>query len=301
MTAKAKEPTKETEEVKMETAEVKTEKPVIAKAGKRSSKALKEAEETEKKEARKSAKETEAAKPKVKQNPPRTRLERRAKAYKAVASKIDRSKAYEVKEAITILKENSTTKFDSTIEIHLNLNVDPKQADQNIRDSIVLPAGSGKKLKVAVLTDDPKAAKEAGADIAGSDDLLAQIDKNILDFDVLIATPSVMPKLAKYARVLGPRGLMPNPRSGTVTIDITKAVKETKTGKVEYRVDPSSIIHLGIAKVSFTPEQIEDNLRAVISSIRSNKPSSVKGTFIESVYLTSTMAPSLRLDISNLS
>lgn len=282
------------EEVAQETKET-------AKAGKRSAKAIKETEEKVAKEERKATKSEQAkVEAKVKQNPPRTRLSRRSKSYRASYELIEAGKAYAIDEAVELLKKTSKVKFDATVEIHINLNVDPKQADQNVRDNLVLPAGNGKTLKVAVFTEDAEAAKTAGADIAGSEDLLKQIDKGKLDFDILITTPTQMPKLAKYARVLGPRGLMPNPRNGSVTADIPKAIKETKTGRVEYRVDASGIIHLGVGKVSFTNDQLKDNITTLMTSVRSNKPSSVKSAFVDSVILTTSMGPSIILDTGSL-
>lgn len=307
MPAKKSVEKEETPKSKAVKNEVKEEKPLkaseqTAKAGKRSAKALKEAEEKQAKEERKASETKESVeKPRQKQNPARSRLSRRSKAYRASYELIEKGKAYPISEAIDLIKKTSKTKFDATVEIHINLNVDPKQADQNVRDTLVLPAGSGKTLTVAVYTDDPSAAKTAGADIAGSDDLLGDIDKGKLNFDILITTPALMPKLAKYARALGPRGLMPSPRNSTVTADITKAVKEAKAGRVEYRVDSNGIIHLGIGKVSFTDDALKENLTAVISNIRSNKPSSVKSTFFNSVVLTTTMGPPVILDVSSLS
>jgi large subunit ribosomal protein L1 len=306
--------TKKTEEVKEEKVVKAPAKEVVeavkeekkettAKAGKRSAKAIKEVEEKQAKEERKSTKKVsteEQPTTKVKQNPPRTRLSRRSKAYKASYKLIEKGKSYPINEAIDLLKKTSKVKFDATVEIHINLNVDPKQADQNVRDSIVLPAGSGKTIKVAVFTEDPEVAKTAGADIAGSDDLLTQIDKGKLNFDILITSPALMPRLAKYARVLGPRGLMPNPRNGSVSSDIPKTIKESKGGRVEYRVDSSGIVHLGVGKVSFTDDQLKDNVTTLMSSIKSNKPSSVKSAFIESVVLTTSMGPSVILDVSSL-
>ncbi|MBW3569004.1 50S ribosomal protein L1 [Candidatus Parcubacteria bacterium] len=224
-------------------------------------------------------------------------MERRGKKYREAAKAIERNKLYSLPEAIDLAIKSATTKFDSTIELHVRLNVDPKQADQNIRDNVVLPAGTGKTLRVAVLAeeDDAKKALKAGADKAGNEDLLAEIAKEQLDFDVLIATPNLMVKLAKHARVLGPRGLMPNPKSGTVTADVTKAVEQSKAGKIEYRVDSTGIIHAGAGKVSFGAQKLQTNLEAVLDSIKQNKPSSIKGAFINSAYVTTTMGPSIKI------
>lgn len=273
----------------------------LAKAGKRSAKSLKESEEKEAKEARKASSETNAEeKPKKLVKPARSRLERRGKKFRAVAKLIDKTKEYSLKEAVELAQKTSTVSFDATVELHIRLGVDPKQADQNIRGTVVLPAGTGKTVKVAVFgdADDVKKAKAAGADIAGADEFLQQLDKGDINFDVLIATPKVMVKLSKYARVLGPKGLMPNPKSGTVTADVAKAIKEAKAGKVEYRVDSAGIIHLGVAKVSFKTDDIVTNAETALAAVRSAKPSSVKGNYIRSIYLTTSMGPSVKLSIS---
>lgn len=275
-----------------------------AKAGKRSAKAVKEAEEKEAKEARKADKsddETEK-KPKKPVKPARSRLERRSKKYQEVAKYIEKNKQYSLKEAVELASKTSTTKFDATVELHVRLGVDPRQADQNIRGTVVLPAGSGKNLRVAVFADvdDVKKANAAGADIAGGDEFLQQLDKGQIDFDVLIATPMLMGKLGKYARILGPKGLMPNPKSGTVAADVAKAVKEAKAGKVEYRVDGTGIVHLGIGKTNFTSAQLLENLQAILGNIKSAKPASLKGTYVQSIYLTTTMGPSITIALSEL-
>lgn len=273
----------------------------VAKAGKHSAKALKEAEEKEAKEARKAAKaEAEKEeKPKQVQNV-RSRLERRGKNYRKAAEQIEKDKAYGLTEALGLAVKTSPVKFDATVEVHIRLGVDPRQADQNIRDTIVLPAGIGKSVRVAVFADgdDVAAAKKAGADIAAADEFLQQLDKGTIDFDVLVATPKVMAKLGKYARVLGPKGLMPNPKSGTVTTDVAKAVKEAKAGRVEYRVDSTGIIHVGIGKVSFGADKLGENARAFLASVKSNKPSSIKGSYVKSLYITTSMGPSITVDIN---
>jgi large subunit ribosomal protein L1 len=276
------------------------EAPEVAKAGKRSAKALKEAEEQEAKEARKAGTETEEAKPKQPVKQTRSRLERRAKGYRKSAEQIEQDKAYTLEQAIELAKKTSHVKFDATVELHVKLGVDPRQADQNIRDNFVLPAGTGKNVKVAVFTDDAAAAKQAGADIAGTEELIALFDKGTTDFDILIATPNLMPQLGKYARTLGPRGLMPNPKSGTVTTDINKAVAEAKAGRVEYRVDSTGIVHLGVGKVSFTPVQLLDNVQAALTSLRNNKPQSLKGNYVQKIYLTTSMGPSIAIDTAVL-
>lgn len=294
------------DQASIEKTEEKSEKvnadKVIKKAGKHSEKGLKEAEQKQEKiEHQKHRDEEEAleSKPKQPVKPPRSRIERRGKKYRESAKAIDKNKLYGLSEAIALAVKTSTTKFDSTVELHVRLNVDPKQADQNIRDNVVLPAGTGKTLRVAVLADedDAKKALKAGADKAGNDDLLAEIAKEQLDFDVLIATPNMMVKLAKHARILGPRGLMPNPKSGTVTADVVKAIEQSKAGKIEYRVDSTGIIHVGAGKVSFGVDKLQTNLEAITSSIKQNKPASIKSAFVQSAYLTTTMGPSIKISI----
>jgi len=274
-----------------------------AKAGKRSPKAIRESEEVKAKEDRKKSKDSEEnAKPKQQQNSARPKVERRGKKYQEAAKSIDKTKTYPLAEAIDLAIKSATTKFDSTIEAHVRLNVDPKQADQNVRDTIVLPAGTGKKISIAVFgsTEDVATAKKAGADIAMEEEFLQKLEKEELDFDVLIATPSMMPKLGKFARTLGPRGLMPNPKSGTVTTDIKKAVDEAKAGKVEYRVDSTGIIHVAVGKVSFGKDKIAQNINALFSSIKTNKPASLKTTYVKTIHLTTSMGPSVKVSNSEI-
>ncbi len=183
------------------------------------------------------------------------------------------------------------------MELHVNLNVDPRQADQNIRDNLVLPAGTGKDVKIAVFSDD----KVDNATVSGIEAITKALDKGTIDFDILISTPGNMPKLGKYARLLGPRGLMPNPKSGTVTQDVQKAVNEAKAGRVEYRVDSTGIVHLGVGKVSFGGDKLLSNAQAVFASLKSNKPSSVKGSYMQAVHVTTTMGPSIRVDVNAVS
>lgn len=270
-----------------------------AKAGKRSAKALEEAEEKQAKQERKADK-TEgktADKPKKPVKPTRSRLERRSKGYRKAAELIEKGKEYSLSEAVELALKTSSVKFDASVEMHIRLGVDPKQADQNIRNNVVLPAGTGKSVRVAVFGDeeDVKKAKAAGAEVAMADELLQQLDKGVIDFDVLIASPKSMAKLGKYAKVLGPKGLMPNPKSGTVSANVAKAVKEAKAGRVEYRVDSTGIVHLAVGKTSFSAEQLQQNIDVVVSSIKSAKPASIKGAFIESVFLTTTMGPSIKI------
>lgn len=286
-----------------------TEKPAkevkTAKAGKRSAKSIAETEEKQAKEERKASKKAaeaeEAQKPKQVQKV-RSKLERRGKGFRQAAEQIEAGKAYSLAEAMELAIKTSHVKFDATVELHVRLGVDPRQADQNIRDIVALPAGTGKTVRVAVFADadDVAIAKKAGADTAGSDEFLQQLDKGTVDFDVLIATPAMMPKLGKYARLLGPKGLMPNPKSGTVTADVTKGISDAKAGRVEYRVDSTGIVHLGVGKVSFGKDKLADNTRAVLASIKGNRPSSIKGTYVKSIFVTTTMGPSISVDSSEL-
>lgn len=277
-----------------------------AKAGKRSEKALKEAEEKLVKEERKAHRDEEqtAGKPKKKVHPAaRPRLERHSKAYRKAAELIDRSKDYGLADALDLATKTSTVKFNASVELHVNLGVDPKQADQNIRQTVALPAGTGKTARIAVFADadDVIKAKKAGADIAAGDEFLLQLDKGTINFDVLIATPAMMSKLGKYARLLGPKGLMPNPKSGTVTPNVTKAVTEAKSGRVEYRVDSTGIIHTTIGKVSFGKDKLTLNAQAVLDSIKAAKPASIKGSYVLSVFVTTAMGPSIQVQSGEVS
>lgn len=287
-----------------------TEEKVTAKAGKRSAKAQAEAEEKVAKEERKATGDTtpqsdEAKTSTDKKGPApktRSRLERRGKNYRKIAEQVDTKKLYSLAEALALAGKTNPAKFDATVELHLNLNVDPRQADQNIRGTVALPHGTGKTVRVAVFapTDQLDKAKKAGADIAGEDDFLQLLDKEQLDFDVLIATPQMMPRLGKYARMLGPRGLMPNPKSGTVTPNVAKAVQEAKAGRVEYRVDKQGIVHQGIGKVSFDAAKLTENAQVFIASINSVKPASIKGTYIKAVAVSTTMGPGIKVDLGSL-
>jgi large subunit ribosomal protein L1 len=272
-----------------------------AKAGKRSTKTIKEKEAKLAKQEQKQIIKTQSKveKPIVQQKPPRSRLERASKKYREAAGQIDKSKTYNLAEAVDLAAKTATSKFDETVEMHINLAVDPKQADQNIRETVVLPHGSGKKNRVAAFAegDDIAKAKKAGADIAGNDEIISALEKEKIDFDILISTPMQMSKLGKYARILGPKGLMPNPKSGTVTSDIGKAVKEAKAGRVEFRVDESGILHIGFGKASFGPQKLLENAQAIASSVRSAKPASIKGTFVKSAYVSSTMGPSIKTEL----
>jgi len=286
-----------TPEVKLESEVV--EKPT-AKAGKRSAKAAKESEEKQAKEERKVSAKAEAEKPSPKPTKPaRSKAERAGKKYREALKQVDKDKVYSLADALELASKTSPVKFDASIELHINLGVDPRQADQNVRDTVALPAGTGKTVKIAVLAeaDEAAKAKKAGADIAGEDEVFALLDKEELNFDILIATPSQMPKLGKYARLLGPRGLMPNPKSGTVSANTTEAVQQAKAGRVEYRVDQSGIIHLAIGKASFSKDQLQQNADAVMASVKSAKPSSLKGIYIKSLYVSTTMGPSIKAEV----
>lgn len=272
-----------------------------AKAGKRSAKGIAEAEakaeKIEHQQHREEETATESAAPKKAVKPTRSRLERRAKGYRKAAELIEANKTYSIAEALELAVKTSPTKFDATVELHVNLNVDPRQADQNVRDNVILPSGTGKTVRVAVFADD----KVDNADISGIETISKALDKGTIEFDVLVSTPANMAKLGKYARLLGPRGLMPNPKSGTVTTDINKAVAESKAGRVEYRVDSAGIVHLGIGKVSFGADKLQKNADAIFASLKGNKPGSIKGTFVKTIHVSTTMGPSITVDAGTLS
>lgn len=285
--------------VEQEAAEVVAEAAVeekTAKAGKRSAKAVKEAEEKVAKEERKASGE-QPEKPKQKQNPPKSQLERKGKNYRKLAEQIEKGKQYSLKDGLALAVKTNPAKFDATVELHVNLGVDPRHADQNIREMVVLPAGTGKTVRVAVFADPEAAAvaKKAGADIAGEEEITKLLDKGVIEFDILIAQPQQMAKLGKYARVLGPKGLMPNPKSGTVSNDVAKALQEAKAGRVEFRVDSTGIVHLGIGKVSFGADKLVQNAQAVLQSIKQAKPASLKGNYVKAVYVTTSMGPSITI------
>ena len=293
---------KPAEEVK---EEAKTDDKPAAKAGKRSEKAQAEAEAKAEKEARKEAGDTtpqsEEAESHVKKGPKpvtRPKIERRGKKYQDVAKKVETGKAYSLSDALKLAVETNPAKFDASVEVHVVLGVDPRQADQNIRSTVSLPHGTGKTIRVAafVPAEEAEAAKKAGADIAGEEAVSKLLDKEQLDFDVLVATPQLMPKLGKYARTLGPRGLMPNPKSGTVATNAAKAIQEAKAGRVEYRVDKQAIIHLGIGKVSFGADKLADNAKVFFDSLQSVKPTTLKGSYIKSTHVTTTMGPGIKVE-----
>ena len=222
---------------------------------------------------------------------------KKSKRYITNIEKIEKNKLYGIEEAIKLVKETSNAKFDSTVEVAMNLNLDVKKADQQLRGAVVLPNGTGKSKKILVLAkgDQAKVAKESGADFVGDIDMITKIEKeNWFDFDVIIATPEMMPSLGKIGKLLGPKGLMPNPKTGTVTTDVAKAVEETKKGKVNYRTDSFGNIHVGIGKASFTEEALRENLKAFVSVILKAKPSTVKGAYVKNITLTSTMGPGIK-------
>ena len=223
------------------------------------------------------------------------------KKYAEAAKLVDRSKTYEAEEAIALVKKTATAKFDETVELHICTNCDSRHADQQIRGAVVLPAGTGKKVRVLVFARGAKAdeALAAGADYVGAEELVPKIQKEgWLDFDVCVATPDMMSVVGRLGKILGPKGLMPNPKSGTVTMDITKALADIKAGKVEYRLDKSNIIHVTIGKASFTEEQLMENYNALIGAIVKARPSAVKGQFLKSITVATTMGPGIRI-VSN--
>lgn len=225
------------------------------------------------------------------------------KKLAAIKKGLDQSKEYSLKEAISIVKKSSFTKFDETLEIAINLGVDPRHSDQMVRGMVSLPAGTGKDVRVAVICKDDKIAEAttAGADLAGSVSIIDDIKAGKIDFDVCIATPDMMGMVGQIARVLGPKGLMPNPKLGTVTADITTAVKNAKSGQVEYRVEKAGIVHVGVGKLSFSEDDLQKNAKTLIDSVLKAKPSGAKGAYLKKIHVSSTMGPSLKVDISTIS
>ena len=229
---------------------------------------------------------------------------KQGKRYAELAKLVDRSVLYDPSEAAKLVCETGKAKFDETVELHVRLGVDSRHADQQVRGAVVLPHGTGRTKTVLVLAKGPKAdeAKEAGAEFVGDDDMIDKIQKeNWFDFDVIIATPDMMGKLGKLGKVLGPKGLMPNPKAGTVTMDVTKAVNEVKAGKIEYRLDKSNIIHCPVGKVSFGPEKIEENVKALMEAIIKAKPAAAKGQYIKSCSLAATMGPGIKVNATKFS
>lgn len=223
---------------------------------------------------------------------------KRSKRYRELIAKIDKNKEYSLEEAVKLLKEVATAKFDETVEIAMRLGVDPRHADQMVRGTVVLPHGTGKKVRVLVFAKGEKVqeALDAGADYAGLEEYIEQINKGWLEFDVAVATPDVMSKVGRLGRILGARGLMPNPKSGTVTMDVANAVKEIKAGKIDFRVDKTGIVHSGVAKVSFDEEKIIDNVKTFVNAVIRLKPAAAKGTYLKSIALSSTMSPGIFID-----
>jgi len=225
-----------------------------------------------------------------------------SKRREALLKKVDANKEYSVDEAMATLKDLKSAKFDETVEVALNLNVDPRHADQMVRGSVVLPHGTGKKVRVAVFAKDTKAdeAKAAGAELVGSTELIESIQAGNIDFDIVISTPDMMGVLGKVARILGPKGLMPNPKTGTVTMDVAKAVENAKGGQVNYRVDKKGNIHAGIGKISFDAEKLRENFNTFVESINKAKPASAKGRYITNAAISLTMSPSITLDATEV-
>ena len=224
---------------------------------------------------------------------------KRGKKYVEAAKAIDRGTLYDVAEAVALVKKTAVAKFDETVEAHVRTGCDGRHADQQIRGAVVLPHGTGKKVRILVFAKDAKAeeAKAAGADYVGGDELIPKIQKeNWFEFDVVVATPDMMGVVGRLGRVLGPKGLMPNPKAGTVTMDVTKAIQEIKAGKIEYRLDKTNIIHVPIGKASFTEEQLADNFQTLVDAIIKARPAAVKGQFLKSVTLTSTMGPGIKVN-----
>ncbi len=221
-----------------------------------------------------------------------------SKRIKAIREKIDLKKEYSLEDAVKLLKENSTVKFVESLDVAVRLGVDPRHADQMVRGTVTLPHGTGKEVKVLVLAKGSKAeeALEAGADYAGFEEYIEKIKGGWADVDVVVATPDAMPEVGKLGRILGPRGLMPNPKSGTVTNDVAKAVKEVKAGKIEFRVDKTGIVHTSLGKLNFTEEQLVENARTFLQTIMKLRPSSAKGQYVKSLYLSSTMGPGIELN-----
>ena len=224
------------------------------------------------------------------------------KSYRAALAKLDRSQRYVLEDGLRLVKETARAKFDETVELAVRLGVDPRQADQNVRGTVSLPHGMGKTVRVLAFAkgEKEKEAQEAGADFVGSEDLIKKISEGWFDFDKTVATPDMMAVVGRIGKILGPRGLMPNPRTGTVTGDIGKAIKEIKAGKLEFRVDKAGIVHVPVGKASFNPEQLIDNAKAVLTSILRAKPASAKGNYVRGVTISTTMGPGIKIDLSQV-
>jgi large subunit ribosomal protein L1 len=229
-------------------------------------------------------------------------MSRNGKSYRAALEKIDRTQRYLLEDTLHLVKQTARAKFDETVEMAVRLGVDPRQADQNVRGTVTLPHGMGKAVRVLAFAkgDKEKEAQEAGAEFVGSDELIKRISEGWFDFDKTVATPDVMAAVGRIGKILGPRGLMPNPKTGTVTMDIGKAVKEIKAGKLEFRVDKAGIIHVPVGKASFGAEQLIDNAKAVLMSILRSKPASAKGNYVRGVTISTTMGPGIKVDLSQI-
>ena len=226
-----------------------------------------------------------------------------SKQRKEALAKFDKSKSYSLSEAVDIVKQITYSKFDASVDLNIRLGVDPRKANQMVRGSVTLPHGTGKVVRVLVLCNPDKAqeALDAGADYVGLDEYIQKIKDGWTDIDVVITTPNIMPKVGALGRILGPRGLMPNPKTGTVTMDVAKAVQEVKAGKIDFKVDKYGIINAGVAKVSFSPEQIFDNAKELIQTVIKLKPAAAKGTYVKSIYISSTMSPGVQIDVKSVS
>ena len=225
-----------------------------------------------------------------------------SKQRKEALAKFDKSKSYSLSEAVNIVKQITYTKFDASVDLNIRLGVDPRKANQMVRGSVTLPHGTGKVVRVLVLCNPDKAqeAIDAGADYVGLDEYIQKIKDGWTDIDIVITTPNIMPKVGALGRILGPRGLMPNPKTGTVTMDVAKAVQEVKAGKIDFKVDKYGIINAGVAKVSFSPEKIFDNANELISTVIKLKPAAAKGTYMKSIYISSTMSPGVQIDVKSV-
>lgn len=229
-------------------------------------------------------------------------MTKQTKRQKALQGKVDRTKAYVINDALALVKETAKAKFDESVDVSVNLGVDAKKSDQVVRGSVVLPSGTGKTVRVAVFAQGAKAeeAKAAGADVVGFDDLAADVKAGNMNFDIVIATPDAMKVVGQLGQILGPRGLMPNPKVGTVTMDVTTAVKNARAGQVQYRTDKAGIIHCTIGRASFTPDQLTSNLKALVEALNKAKPAASKGQYLKKISLSSTMGPGVRVDASSL-
>ena len=225
-----------------------------------------------------------------------------SKKRKEALAKFDKSKSYSLSEAVNIVKQITYTKFDASVDLNIRLGVDPRKANQMVRGSVTLPHGTGKVVRVLVLCNPDKAqeAIDAGADYVGLDEYIQKIKDGWTDIDIVITTPNIMPKVGALGRILGPRGLMPNPKTGTVTMDVAKAVQEVKAGKIDFKVDKYGIINAGVAKVSFSPEKIFDNAKELIQTVIKLKPAAAKGTYVKSIYISSTMSPGVQIDVKSV-